>query len=387
MGAGSSQTYFPFGAGVGLGATDAAASAEADAPGPEPLTVELEAALVRELASTYDTENWARFGKRLRRPVLALSSSTSRLGCWIRASRTIELARGLVLDRPWLEVVAVLQHEMAHQYVDEVLRVDDESAHGETFRRVCAALGVDARAAGAPQAGPGESPEIDRVLQRVRKLLALAASANQHEAESAMRRAHELILRHNVSAAAAEARDFETRQVGDPSRRGTAVEAAVVVLLTECFFVEAIRVPVYLPRAGKRGAVYELAGTRANLDLAVHVHHFLLATADRLWQTVCDERIGSGRDRLAYQTGVIRGFHDKLVEERTILAGTGLVWRGDAGLDDFFHRRHPRIRSSRSTTRMSDAHVAGREDGRKIVLHRPVEGGPSGRGRLLGGGG
>jgi hypothetical protein len=379
MGAGSTQTTLPFG--------DSATPASSAEAAPEPLSALLEAALLRELAQAYDTENWARFGKRLRRPVLTLSSSTSRLGCWIRATRTLELARGLVLDRPWLEVIAVLQHEMAHQYVDEVLRVEDETAHGATFRQVCARLGVDGRAAGAPQAAAGDGAEIDRVLQRVRKLLALAASANQHEAQSAMQRAHELILRHNVSAAAAEARDFETRQVGDPSRRGTAVEAAVVVLLTECFFVEAIRVPVYLPRAGKRGAVYELAGTPSNLDLAVHVYHFLLATADRLWQTVCDERIGSGRDRLAYQTGVIRGFHDKLLEGRTALAGTGLVWRGDAGLDDFFHRRHPRIRSSRTTTRMSEAHVAGREDGRKIVLHRPVEGGPGGRGRLLGGGG
>jgi len=355
--------------------------------GSEPLTAELEAALLRELAEVYDTENWARFSSRLRRPVLALSDATSRLGCWIRATRTIELSRALVLDRPWRDVVAVLQHEMAHQLVDEVLRLGDETAHGETFRRVCARLGVDGRAVGEVIAA-SDSPEIDRVLQRVRKLLALAGSANQHEAETAMRRAHELMLRYNVdAAAAAEARDFETRQVGDPSRRGTSVEAAIVVLLTECFFVEAIRLPVYLPRTGKRGAVYELSGTRANLELAVHVYHFLLDTAERLWQTGRDDhRVRSARDRLAYQTGVIRGFHDKLQEERTALAGTGLIWRGDAGLDDFFHRRHPRIRSSRSTTRVNHAHVAGREEGRRIVLHRPVETGPSGGRRLLRGG-
>jgi uncharacterized protein DUF2786/SprT-like family protein len=351
----------------------------------EPLTAELEAALLHELAALYDVENWARFSSRLRRPVLALSDSTSRLGCWIRATRTIELSRPLVLDRPWLEVVAVLQHEMAHQLVDEVLRIGGETAHGETFRRICAELGVDGRAVGGTLTPAAGSPEIDRVLQRVRKLLALASSANRHEAESAMQRAHELMLRYNVdAAAAAEARDFETRQVGDPSRRGTGVEAAIVVLLTECFFVEAIRVPVYLPRAGKRGAVYELSGTRANLELAVHVYHFLLATADRLWQATRDGgAIRSGRDRLAYQTGVIRGFHDKLQEERTVLAGTGLVWRGDAGLDSFFHRRHPRIRSQRGTTQLNQAHLAGREDGRRVVLHRPVETGPSGARRLL----
>ena len=356
-------------------------------PQAEPLTAELEAALLRELAELYDTENWARFSRRLRRPVLALSDAASRLGCWHRATRTIELSRALVLDRPWSDVVAVLQHEMAHQFVDEVLRVPDESPHGETFRKVCERLGIDGRAAGAPVTSAEGGPEIDRVLQRVRKLLALAASANRHEAEAAMQRAHELILRHNVTAAAAGAREYDTRQVGDPSRRSTGVEAAIVVLLTECFFVEAIRVPVYLPRAGKRGNVYELCGTRSNLDLAVHVYHFLLGTADRLWDDArADPRVRSGRDRLAYQTGVIRGFHEKLQEERTTLAGTGLVWVGDAGLEEFYRRRHPRIRSTRGTTRVNHAHQAGREDGRKVVLHRPVESGPGGARRLLRGG-
>lgn len=382
MVSGPSQTSLPFAASSQSSAPGDAAATE---PATAPLSAELEAALLRALAEVYDTENWARFGRRLRRPVLALSDAASRLGCWIRATRTLELSRALVLDRPWHEVVAVLQHEMAHQFVDEILRVHDETAHGETFRSVCERLGVDGRAAGVVTPAAEGGADIDRVLQRVRKLLALAASANRHEAEVAMQRAHELILRHNVSAAAAAgARTFETRHVGDPSRRSNAVEAAIVVLLTECFFVEAIRVPVYLPRAGKRGTVYELCGTPSNLELAVHVHHFLLATTERLWlEARHDPRVHSGRDRLAYQTGVIQGFHEKLLEERTTLAGTGLVWLGDAGLDDFYRRRHPRIRTTRGTTRINGAHQAGREDGRKVVLHRPVESGPSGGGRLL----
>jgi hypothetical protein len=358
-------------------------------PEEEPLGAALEAALLRELARVYEVENWARFGDRLTPAVLALGEGTSRLGWWDPATRTIALARALVLEQPWPDVVAVLQHEMAHQFVDEVLRVRDETAHGATFRQVCARLGIDGRAAGTPAGPAGEGAEVDRVLARVRKLLALAGSANQHEAEAAMQRAHALMLRHNLdAAAAAHPRAFEVRHLGDPSRRGTAVEAAIIVLLTDCFFVEAIRVPVYLPRLGKRGAQYELSGTRANLELAVHVHAFLLDTAERLWQARRgDPRVRGGRDRLAFQTGVIRGFHDKLRDERAALAGTGLVWRGDAALADFYHRRHPRIRSSRRRQTVTRAHAAGREAGRQVVLHRPVEGRGTGPRRLLPGGG
>jgi predicted SprT family Zn-dependent metalloprotease len=121
-------------------------------PGPTApaLTADLEAALLRELRANFDWENHARFHRRLTPPVIVLSDAATRLGRWIHATRTLELARPLVLTRPWSEVVSVLAHEMAHQYVDEVLHVVGETAHGDSFQKVCAAVGIDARAAGAP---------------------------------------------------------------------------------------------------------------------------------------------------------------------------------------------------------------------------------------------
>src|SRR5512140_2044307 len=109
-----------------------------------PLTALLEAMLVR------DWDNRERFGGRLVRPVIVLSESAAHLGRWDSATRTLEISRALAFDRPWLEVTSVLEHEMAHQFVDEVLGVRGETAHGETFRRVCAERGIDARAAGKP---------------------------------------------------------------------------------------------------------------------------------------------------------------------------------------------------------------------------------------------
>jgi hypothetical protein len=354
---------------------------------PEALSTALEAALLRELRASFDWENDARFHRRLTPPVFVLSDAAARLGRWVRATRTIELSRTLAVERPWPEVLSVLQHEMAHQFVDEILGVRDESAHGETFQRVCAERGIDARAAGAPvPVDAAAAADVDRVLDRIRKLLALAGSSNQHEAELAMRKAHELMLRHNVEAAAARAeRSFEVRHLGDPLRRATRVEADVVALLSQFFFVKVIRVPVYLPRHGRRGLVYEILGTRPNVEMASHVYAFLLATAERLWQeNRGDRRVRSGRDRLQYQSGVVRGFHEKLAAERTELRGTGLVWIRDAGLDAAYHARHPRITTLRRRVRVSAAHAAGREAGRTVVLHRPVEhGSAAGSPRLL----
>ncbi len=354
--------------------------------GADQLTAALEAALLRELRTQVEWQNHVRFKGALVPPVLVLSEVTRRLGQWNRANRTIELSRALVLARPWSDVISVLEHELAHQYVDEVLKATGEAAHGPTFQRVCEERGIDARAAGLPIPSDAPPPEAERALDRIRKLLALAGSPNQHEAEMAMKNAHELMLRHNIEEAHTK-RDglYEVRHLGDPLKRGTRVEAEVAGLLSESFFVKVIRVPVYLPLAGKRGQVYEIAGTHANVEMAAHVYAFLLATAERLWrENRGDARVRSGRDRMSYQSGVIGGFREKLVAERRELRGTGLVWVGDRSLDAYYHARHPRIEHRSRRVRIDGAHAAGREAGRTVVLHRPVTTGPTGGTRLLG---
>src|SRR5690606_36663315 len=116
-----------------------------------------------------------------------------------------------------------------------------------------------------------------------------------------------------------------------------------------------------------------------------HVYAFLLATAERLWhENRSDRRVRSGCYRLQYQSGVVRGFHEKLDGEHVELRGTGLVWIRDAKLEEAYHARHPRITTARRRVRVSAAHAAGREAGRTVVLHRPVErGSPGGSPRLL----
>ena len=336
---------------------------------------------MRELGRCFDRINWMHFREALQKPVLVLSASSHRLGQWVRSTRSLELQRTLVLQRPWPEVLAVLEHEMAHQFVDEVMQVRDETAHGETFRTVCAERGIDARANGAPvprQDDPGE-----KSLDRIRKLLALAGSSNQHEAEAAMKKAHELMLRHNIEQLPVT-HEFEVRHLGEPRRRSNTIEAEVVGLLSELFFVEVIAIPVYVPSSATHARVYEIAGTLANVEMASHVYAFLLATCERLWQANrTDARVRSGRDRISYQTGVIRGFREKLLAERVELRGVGLVWVGDRRLEAFYRRRNPRIVTRRRSLRIGGAHHAGREAGRTVVLHKPVANGSTGGGPKL----
>ena len=130
--------------------------------------------------------------------------------------------------------------------------------------------------------------------------------------------------------------------------------------------------------------MYEITGTHANVEMATHVHSFLLATAERLWQQNRDDtRVRSGRDRQSYQAGVIRGFREKLLGGRVELRGVGLVWAGDKQLEALHRRRYPHVVKRRRSIRLDGAHAAGREAGAKVVLHKPVADGPSGSGARL----
>jgi hypothetical protein len=348
------------------------------------LTAALEAALVRELRATWWQINDSFFKGALSAPTLELVPTRTTLGRWVPATRTIEISRPLVVGQPWTAVVEVLKHEAAHQYVYEVLRETEQTAHGPAFRSACARLGIDARAAGLPDVPEGGSD--DKIVERIARLLALAESPNRHEAEAAMAAAQRLMLKHNLDASRATAtRSYRFIHLGRPTGRVLEHERLVAMILGKHFFVEAIWIPAYRPLEGKRGTVLEICGTHANLAIAEYVHGFVHQTAERLWREHRRANgIASNRDRRAYLAGVMTGFADTLARQEVKSRGEGLVWVGDGNLARFFRRRHPHIRHVRHTgQRRTDAWSHGREAGRKIVLHRPVQSAATSRGRLL----
>jgi hypothetical protein len=352
------------------------------------LTAALETAVIRELLAAWHHVNDSHFRGSLTTPTLELVPGRSTLGRWIASTRTLEISRPLVCEQPWGAVIEVLKHEMAHQYVNEVLREMSEAPHGRAFRDACERLGVDARASGVPEDPRAASPDApeDRIVQRMARLLALAEIPNRHEAEAAMAAAQRLMLKYNLEALRAAApRQYGFAQLGRPIGRVGEHERLVAMILGRHFFVEAIWIPVYRPIEGTRASVLEICGTPSNLATAEYVHGFLHQTAERLWREHKQAQgVTSDRHRRAFLAGVMTGFADKLVRQASKSASEGLVWVRDGDLDGYFRRRHPHVRHVRHTgQRRSDAWAQGREAGHAIVLHRPVESASSQGRRLL----
>jgi hypothetical protein len=348
-----------------------------------PLSTSHETALLRELSATTRHLNQTYFRGALSPVQLLLSDAAGFLGRFLPDPRAIELSRSFVESASWGSIVEVLKHELAHQFVIEVLR-EQEPPHGPAFRAVCERLGIDARARGVPE--PAPSPQAARLQERVHKLLALAQSDNRHEAEAAAAAAQRLMLRHNLETVSTNHPGaFTYRHLGRITGRVSEWERRLGNVLAEHFFVEIIWVPAYRPLEQKRGSVMEAIGSPENLEIAAYVYEFLERAAERLWRAHKLQReLAGDRDRLVYYAGVISGFAQKLSVQARAHRADGLVWTPQARLTEYARKRHPYLRTvSHAGRRRGDAFAHGQRAGREVLLHRGITRGGSGQTRLL----
>ena len=354
----------------------------------EAWTLELENLLLHALLQAWHVRNQRHFRGQMRPPLFSLHSTHNRLGEWSPGKRCISMSLPFIRQSGWRQVEAVLLHEMAHQYVYEVLGVHDEVPHGVAFRRVCQERGIDERASGFPlqeAAGDEHTDGTDnRILRRVRKLLALAGSENAHEADAAARAAKRLMLEHNLELQrAATDENYVIQTLHEPKVRLHAYQKMLGGIIAAHYFVHVVVARVYLPERGREGFVLEAAGTAENLKMARYIFRFLEGAAQRSFDSAAVEGRVSPKVRQRYLTGFVRGVGEKLRADEKIHEEEGLVWHGDPRLESFVARRFGRLSKSRVKATIDDAHLAGQKAGQKVVIHRAVEEPTNSRGRLL----
>jgi len=342
----------------------------------------LRRATLHHLQREWGNFNRWHLGGKLIPPTFEIEDAEGRLGSWRRDTRTIAIARRHLEGAPWHAVLETLKHEMAHQYVDEVLRLDRALPHGEAFQRACRLLAIDGT--GRPgsyepgQDPSGEDTETGARLRKIRRLLALAESSNVHEAEAALAKANELLLKYNIDMAAAETeRRYCYRQLGEPTGRRSRHIMILAGIVTEHFFVEAIWVEVFDPRTGRTGSVLEICGTPENVELAEYAHHELQRSAHELWRRHQREHaINSDKDKRPYFEGVLIGFSERLrTQKEQREQRRELVWVGDPKLDAYFRSRYPRIRRDKYfISSGTEAFSAGKEAGAHLELTPAIKG-------------
>ena len=347
----------------------------------------LEHRILHGLACEWETALWVldtSYRERLRRPVFSLGDLKHRWGFFSEETREICLSRELVLNHSWDAVQEVLKHEIAHQLAQELLGTDGEPPHGPSFMKACQLLRANPKASGKYKPldrrllGDAASRE-DKILVRIKKLMALAQSKNLHEAEAAMEKAHKLIKKHNIDLLKRdEDRHFISVFVGKPALRHFREENHLANLIQDFYFVHNIWVPAYVVEKGKRGNVLEMTGTIQNVKIAVYVHDFVKRYIDSQWAKYTGNKRLNRYRKSDFAVGVIEGFRSKMeLQHFEKKAGRkfALVNIEDPLLKKHISYKYPRTLSVRQNALRRDRHILddGMRIGKKLVISKGIE--------------
>ncbi|MGK5087435.1 DUF2786 domain-containing protein [Bdellovibrionota bacterium FG-2] len=351
----------------------------------------------------------------MRPTAIALFDSETHWGCWEPLTRTIRLSKNLIQNHSWFQVLGIFRHEMAHQWVDEcfVQGRSKSLPHGEAFRLGCRMMGVPEEFSGASanlkinaldwrQEKGDETTE--KLLEKVKKLLALATSNNEHEALLAMNKVRELYAKYNLEQAAEQGLQgaksrFAHILICHGKKRIEAHQDKIIGILVGHFFVQVLTFSQFDAASSERHRAIEIIGTRENALMAEYVYHFLMHQTDfwvREATKVNKQRLSRLR-RKSYRLGILEGFIEKLeqaerpTEQETAIVGTAIVgtaiakFKKDPHLAEYISQIYQRITTKITSWQGIDnsSFYAGHAVGKTLTLNKAVETKQGNLGRYL----
>lgn len=202
----------------------------------------------------------------------------------------------------------VLRHELAH-YLTFIEYGECGVPHGEAFRKICQRYkwGEEVSRASIALEEVLEENEGTALSRKIQKLLALAKSSNSHEAESAMLKSRELLLKHNMeeSAFAEEGDRFILKRILKQTKEDAKMRAIAQIL--ETFFVSIVY------NRSTDATYLEILGEEAHVEVAEYIAIFLTSELERLWMEAKKKaRLQGLREKNSFFMGIAMGYLKKV---------------------------------------------------------------------------
>lgn len=173
----------------------------------------------------------------------------------------------------------IIRHELAH-YISYIHFGAHLLPHGAEFKALCMGFGWGQEVYCAKhclEEEAAQNEEQSTVFRKVQKLMALAQSSNPHEAELAMIKSQQLLLKHNLETSFIEegekiylARVMKQKKISAKMR--------TIAKILETFFVNIVY------RRAENLVCLEILGNKVNLEVAEYVATVLDHELDRLWE-------------------------------------------------------------------------------------------------------
>lgn len=210
------------------------------------------------------------------------------------------------------QTVNIIRHELAH-YMTFILYGNTIQPHSNEFRAFCQSLGwseeVYRAADSLDTSGTPFSVEGSAILRKVQKLMALTSSSNKNEAEQAMIKSQQLLLKHNIDVDRASYEDNDEKiylkRILKQKKENAKMRSIALILGT--FLVNTVYT------RGIEGIYLEITGSLVNIEIADYVASFLDRELDKLWDNAKQHAGLKGmKAKNSFFLGIAKGYCNKV---------------------------------------------------------------------------
>lgn len=221
---------------------------------------------------------------------------------------------------------------------------------------------------------------MNKITKKVKKLLDLASSNNEHEAKLAAERANEIMVRHNLLMRDIQADDYQDSPLCEGNKLAPEWKF-VCMVLESCFFVTCYKCRDKL--SGK--STIHIYGEPHNVEIATYVAHFLRGAMAKLFKYYRADNEGVKLShRQAYYLGLAKGLISQLKDkQRQVVQELGLAIIRDPKLDNYLQQIGAKTRTAKIN---GNAKVSndGFQQGRNLQIQNGLDSKSENRGRLIG---
>ncbi len=212
----------------------------------------------------------------------------------------------------------------------------------------------------------------EKIIDKVRKLLALSTSSNEHEAALAAQRATEMLLKHNLSLADLEVKKSPYTWHDTPFEQ-SGWKRSLIYGIAKYNLCDTI--------LSKGGKSLHIVGKQHNIEVVLYLYAYLGREIDRLADLGYKSTLTNNtirRWKTAFREGAVYEVVERLKDAHQG-ADNGcraLVVVNTKELDEEMRKRFKNARTvSRHIRADAAAYASGQTAGRSIPLHQGVRGG------------
>lgn len=268
----------------------------------------------------------------------------------------------------------VIRHELAHYMI--YINGHNESAHGAVFKNFCRSLGWGQEVYRSTLCL--DKPLTDDIMhdctvtRKIKKLLALTSSENQHESEQALIKAQQLLLKHNLELNEEDQKedDIILKRIMKQKKQDAKLKSIAKIL--ETFFINVIF------HRGLNHTHLEITGTKINVDIAEYVAYFLYHELDMLWNKVQqihkDLKGLSAKNSFFY--GIAKGYCRKIgaLKNETTQYSPGALLTIEKNLTAIKNLIYPHLSVMRSQHKnCQQASHLGEQAGKDLNIHQAIQ--------------